>query len=249
MLRLLELPDLPGVGEKPWGEIDLDTAHQQYYEAGVTMQMRGWATVDENRQPIVEPVLKQLLSYSAYPSQMTAFVYKHAHGPVTKIYHYRRSEVDIRHTVFPDSVHEFQVLPHSDMGQADILGIFEDYAWNFTIANIKLVGEVYDQAVKIAIENGASAEKMLIEAGILPQFASKMTEVFAGFDLKVSVQWVYELNPHLNMSSAIFWVNKTACWVAETTLREQSGMIKISAVDNQGFRDSILSAFQPFRVV
>ena len=119
MLRLLELPDLPGVGEKPWGDTDLGTARQQFHEAGLALQTRGLVWLDENHKPVTDPNSTQLLSASAYPSQMTALAYKHYQGPVTRIYYYRRDKLDVRHTLLLEHIHEFQALPCSDMGRAD----------------------------------------------------------------------------------------------------------------------------------
>jgi hypothetical protein len=244
MLRLLELPDLPGIGEKPWGNIDFGTAQSQFKEAGLALKERGWVHVDENRIASILPELQGALSISAYPDKMMSIAYKDAQGKTFDIRHYRRENWFVRHTQTDIQLHEFTLFNKTDMGLQDLLDIFRKYLWSSNIPAIDIPSDVYEKSLGMAVQNRIMAEKLLTDAGVSVDSALNLIQAFINYEMKIYVQWIYELNPNLNLSSLFIWGNEDVCWVAETSLLEQGKKVKVMALSSEFLARLLISGQQ-----
>jgi hypothetical protein len=246
LMRLLELPDLPGVGQAPWGKADLETARKRFREAGVALHKRGWASLDKNQQPIVESTAKAALYACAYPAQMTAIAIKPREGGLKQIYHYRKPAFDVRHTLPKPHVHSFEILPRSDMGYAEVRSALNGHRWSSSGLHGSIKQDHFDQAQKTALTDVSQSARMLIESGLGPDLAHTLSAVMGDLEVKVMIQWVYQLNPKIDRNLVSLLAGKDSCWMAESALRNGEKMVNLKAMNDLSLKQLIGAAFAPF---
>jgi len=216
LMRLLELPDLPGVGQTPWGKADLETARKRFRAAGAALHKRGWASLDKNQQPVVESTVKAALYSCAYPAQMTAIAIKPRVGGLKQIYHYRKTTFDVRHTLPKPSVHSFELLLHSDMGFAEAKAALNGHRWASSGLHGSIKQNHFDQAQKTALTDVPQAARMLTEAGLGPDLAHTLSAAMGDLEAKVMIQWIYQLDPKIIRNLVTLLAGKDSCWMAES---------------------------------
>lgn len=244
MLRLLELPDLPGMGEKPWGDITLDAAQEKFCNAGLALKEHGLVAVDENRHAMVNAKLQEVLEASTYPDRMMQFKYKKPGEDAMQISYYRRGASDVRHLQTGDHLHEFNLSNQSDMGLQELVTFFGSFSCDFITPIYKISSQSFEEFIDGCENLSKSMENNLIEAGIPASVTAKMAQTFERSEIKAQIQWVYELNPDINYSSVFIWIEKSNCFVAETSQEQRGGEIKVMALNIDLLMKLIASAHQ-----
>lgn len=245
LLRLLELPDLPGMGEKPWGELSVEQAEEHFRQAGLALQARGLVGVNDQQQPTADRGLIQALQCAAYPERMSSAAWRSASGDVAQVHHYRRDQAHVRqHSL--DGTHAFDLLDGSDMGLADMLALFESDHWQMPVGRVAVLpAAVYEQAADLALKNPGKAEALLTEAGLAAEVAGALAGVFARGRRRANLRWVYQFAPERQMSAVTVWTSPESGWVVETDDPSGSGQVRILGVDGPALRRLLTAAQAP----
>lgn len=240
-LRVLNLPDIPGVGEKPWGEMDLDEAQQLFRTAGLALKERGWIWLDENGQAVVEPSLQAMLSVCAYPQQMMALVYRIVPAAPVECYHYRREALIVRHTKPVSLLHDFQSFAGLDMGRKEIVWLFENYLWTYECPSNEISQDAYAQSIEMAYTDEKKTEQFLIESGLSPDVCASFINILVSHKLEIQAQWVYQFDPVVNQNSVIFFADESSCWLVEKVIANK--LVRIKAIGSDSLHHLLRSAF------
>lgn len=246
-LRALDLTDIPGVGDKPWGEIGLEQARLQFREAGLGLKSRGSVWLNEKTgQPAVEKSLQSVLSACAYPQEMMALVYQKLSAPVTQLYYYHLNGMTVRHTLPQKSLHDFQVDNESDMGQSALAELFDGFSWTFEGQLGEVTLDAYEQAMQIVITNERQATRALVDNGLTPNLCGKFIEGVREHKVQAHVQMVYQFQPHPKQNILIFFAGDSACWLVEKVVERR--IMRIKAIHSKSLQLLLHSAFQAFSV-
>lgn len=244
-LRSINLPDIPGVGEKPWGEMELDEARGQFREAGLKLKSRGWVWLDEKTgQPSMEKSLQDVLGACAYPKQMMALVHRVSPSAPVEDYFYRWDDLIVHHTLPQPLQHNFQVSPDSDMGYRLFENLFTSFSWDFESPVGEIPQTAYDQAVQLAFTDSDQAHQVLREAGLSVALGEQFLKGVSDHQVQVHAQWVYEFHPITRQNIIIFFANKQACWMAEKVIEKK--VIRIKAINSSSLRHLTQSVFNAF---
>lgn len=244
-LRALELPDIPGVGEKPWGDIELEEARLQFREAGLELKSRGSVWLDgQTGKPGVEKSLQSVLSACAYPQQMVALIYQKPTAPVTQLYHYRLNGMTVRHTLPQESLHDFQVDNKSDMGQHTLAELFDGFSWTFESQLGEVALDKYEQAVQTVFTDEKQATRILVENGLSLDLCKKFIKGVREHKVQVHAQLVYQFPPNPKQNILLFFAGDSACWLVDKVIERQK--MRIKAIHSKSLQFLLHSAFHAF---
>lgn len=244
MLRLLELPDLPGMGEKPWGDIPVEQAEKQFQEAGQALQSRGLVAVNDQQQPTADRGLIQSLQCAAYPERMSSLAWRADSGAVAQVHHYRRGEAFVRQHS-QDGNHSLTLAEHSDMGQEDMLAVFQSPGWPSPQGRgFELPAALYEQAADLAGADRPAAEALLVGAGLDKDLAARLATCFQTGKRRANLRWVHQLSPSPAISAITVWTSAESVWVVETDGQTASGRVRLLPVDGQLLNRIIIAGCQ-----
>lgn len=245
ILRALNLPDLPGIGERPWGEVELEEAKQQFRTAGLALKARGWIWLDENSgQPSVEPSLQAIVSTCAYPNQMMALIYNIIPSAPVEAYYYHRGELTVRHTWTEVLMHDFQSTNDSDMGKAMLTALFENYFWTFESPISEIPFDVYEQVTKLTFIDPEKARRYLMGAGVAPDICALFINGVHDHKVQIQAQWVYQFTPRILQNSLVFFIGPSSCWLVEKVFDRK--IMRIKAVNSDSLHQLFQAAFGGF---
>jgi hypothetical protein len=244
-LRSINLPDIPGVGEKPWGELELSEARRQFREAGLGLKSRGWIWLDEKTgQPAMEKSLEDVLSTCAYPKQMMALVHQIPPDAAVENYFYRRDGLTVHHTLPQPRQHNFQVIPDSDMGMSLFESLFASFAWDFDSLMTEIPQAAYEQAVQMVSTDENRAQQLLCDAGFAESLAGQFIGGMREHKVQAHSQWVYEFQPKVRQNILIFFAGEKACWMVEKEAEKK--VMRIKAITAASLRLLTRSVFNSF---
>jgi hypothetical protein len=245
-LRALDLPDIPGIGEKPWGEVEYDEARHQFREAGFELKSHGRVWLDEKTgRPSVEEPLQTVLGACAYPQQMVAIVHRVLPATPIQNYYYRRDGMTVHHTIPRASHHNFQVEANSDMGQASFNGLFAPFSWDFESPSFEISQEIYEQAIKLVYSDRKRAQNALSEAGFPSDLSQQFVDGINEHKIQVHAQWVYKFPPDAEQNIVIIFAGQRACWLVEKVLERK--MMRVKAFKSASLQLLLKSVFSPFK--
>lgn len=243
LLRSLGLPDLPGMGENPWGHIPNDQAVMVLETAGRGLVAREIVKV-RGAQVIVDKRVVQVLSVSAYPQQMVILTYNRS-GPAENHNFYRGKDYDIEHSLPYPWIHEFRTIPVSDMG----FGIIRKL-----VTKSKIFGATRSCIVQqaklneirnISVQSVDLAAKRLEENGLPVAEAQQLARVLATPSLKLLVQAVYQLSGDIRQSMFSILSDVDSNWLIGAD-KPGGQLVQIMALDGAVFEKIISAAYQPF---
>jgi len=131
LLRTLGLPDLPGMGEKPWGEITRETSVLVLDAVGRSLFARGIVSFDGKGEIVIEKTVHAILTASVYARQIVLLTYAGQDDQVHQINYYRVPEFDVCQRVIMPWLYQFELQMRTDLGQQDVQGWTAPVKGNF----------------------------------------------------------------------------------------------------------------------
>lgn len=242
MLRALNLPDLAGMGDYPWGHIPQEQALLVMETVGRGLVARRIACLAPTQMEIDSDVAR-LLSYCAYPRQMTVLIHDQDKSAIHR-YYFRGRNYDVEHTLPNQWIHHFRIIKKSDLGLGLTQSLIKDFptSENSTVFPIQQVS--LDGARRLAINDYSSAVILLNELGLTHPLDEKLAAVLNKPKTKIFLQTVYDFGKKIQQNVISVLADDTSCWVVITG-KPADPIVQVMQVDSKKLNQIILAAFQP----
>ena len=242
LLRSLNLPDLPGMGDHPWGHIPEENALLVMETVGRGLVARRIAQFG-TAQMEIDADIARLLSECAYPRQMTVLIYNQGETAIHRSF-FRGAKYDVEHFLPSPWLHQFKVKPKSDMGLSLIQSLIKDAPNGETGNVISVQQSRLDEIRQLAADDIAGASQQLLELGLTSAFAEKLANVFGAPKIKILLQAVYDLGKNIQQNVFSILADEVSCWLVIAG-QPGSSTIQVMQVNRKKLHEIILATFQP----
>jgi len=243
LLRALNLPDLVGMGERPWGHIPQENALLVMETVGRGLVARGIAKFGISQMDISSDIAR-LLSNCAYPRQMLALTYHLGNGATQRNF-LRGREYDVEHALPYPWVHQFQVKTKSDMGFGIVQSLTKDTPSGETSKAYSVPQDQLDKARQRATDDVEAAARLLLDLGLGDSHAKGFAAVLGAPETKVILQAVYDFGKTIRQNFYSILADKVSCWLVNAR-QPDSHLVEVMQVDRAKLDQIIFSTFQPF---
>ena len=242
LLRALNLPDLVGMGDRPWGHIPQENALLVMETVGRGLVARRIAQFG-TAQMEIDADIAILLNECAYPLQMTVLIYNQGETAIHQNF-FRGREYDVEHSLPFPWLHQFKVKPKSDLGLDLIQSLVKDVSNGETGNVISVQQSRLDEIRQLAADDIAGASKQLLELGLTSAFAEKLANVLGSPKVKILVQAVYDLGKNIQQNVYSILADEVSCWLV---IAGQPGSltVQVMQVNRRKLNEIILATFQP----
>jgi hypothetical protein len=245
LLRSLGLPDLPGMGDRPWGEIKQETAIFILDAVGRSLFARGVVSFDSHGEITVDRVVIAMLTASAYAKQSVLLTYQGKDGGTLQYVYYRVPEFDVRQHLIFDWVYGFELQTNTDLGRQSVEEWIAPIDTQFSTGVIQVASETFDRAREAATTGGASLSIPILEAaGIEKNITQELSAALAEPILSLRFQSVNaESNPvRRNVFSILAGGN--TCWLL--TSDATIGTLSFKAIGSSELHRIVTTAYLSF---
>lgn len=244
LLRALNLPDLAGMGDHPWGHIQQEDVLLVMETVGRGLVARQTIHFGETQMRVNDEIAT-LLKVCAYPTQMIACTY--SQGEKT-VYHnfFRSREFDVEHTQPYPWVHHFKGVPKSDMGFGLMQSILRDAPDGESSPVFQLDQAQLDQIRQTATEQVLLAGQQLAKAGLAAPLSKKLARALAAPQIKLRLIAVYDLNDKTQQNMFSIFADDQSCWLIGAG-QPGSPVAQVMQVNRKNQREILEATFQPFR--
>lgn len=214
LLRSLSLPDLPGMGEKPWGHIPQEQALLVMETVGRGLVARQVIEFGEASMKVDE-YISHLLQTCAGPRQMLVINYRL--GNETKSRNFFRGETfDVEHDLPHPWVHRFASMEKSDMGRAMLQSLLKDAPDCSDSAAFEIAQADLNEVQQNAAHDPVKATEFLQAKGLPNTEAGRLARAFASPALKLLVMAFWQMNPEAQGSVFSLLANHESTWLVKT---------------------------------
>lgn len=243
LLRTLSLPDLPGMGEKPWGHIPQDQALLVMETVGRGLVARQAIAFGEASMKVDENI-SHLLKTCAGPWQMLVLNYRL--GNEAKSHNFFRGETfDVEHDLPHPWVHRFDIIEKSDMGQALLQSLLENAPDCPDSAAFEIAQTDLNEVQQNAGNDPIQAAAILQSKGMPNAEAGRLASAFASPALKILVMAFWQMNPEAQGSVFSLLANHESTWLIKTGNAEDM-ITQVMQVSKSKLREFILAELQKF---
>jgi len=247
LVRALSFPDLPGIGDKPWGDIDLDSAQRAYQAAGRGLLARNLTSIDEGDDVSVDESVTEILTTSAYPNNMAAILIEQGADQAEQIFYYGSEERSIRHSIDGFKIHSFESRKDTDMGFGEIDRLIPPTKWKFTSNIFEIDQGHFEQAVQAAQISKEDCVKILNKSGLDKDYIQHLSTTLARIEINIYLQLIYKLNPEIEQNTISFVWNSDSCWFIEYPTQTGVTTLRIRAIDQKQLKKITKAAFIHFK--
>lgn len=245
LLRRQNLPDLPGMGDHPWGEITEDSATRIMETTGRSLLARGAISIFQDGISIDKPV-HAILAACAYPEQMV-ILNSIISDQSYQVSFSRVTEFDVIHTLPYPWIHQFEVFPMhgSDMGLNQVEEWLEPVSYGQISPEIIIEQNKLKEIYTLVSTDSAAAQTLLVENGLPAEVSKRFTGALKNLNVKIFVQCVYQLEPVISQNVFTIVSDANSCWLI---FNEQidSAFVKIIEADRSRLDTTIQLAYKPF---
>jgi hypothetical protein len=244
LLRTLNLPDMPGMGDQPWGHIPQENALLVMETVGRSLVARQTIRFEQT-QMVVNDKTAKFLKACVYPEQMLALTYNQDGNTINQNF-FRGPEFDVEHTQPYPWVHHFKVMPKSDMGFGLIQSILSD-APNGESSPVFQVDQArLDQIRQMANHDVMLASQHLAEAGLAAPLSEKLAHALASPQIKLLLIAVYDLGEDVQQNMFSIFADDQSCWLIGAG-QPGSPMAQIMQLGHKKQHEIIQATFLPFQ--
>lgn len=214
LLRTLGLPDLPGMGENPWGHIPQEQALLVMETVGRGLVARQMTEFGETSMKVDESI-RHLLQACAAPRQMTVINYRL--GEETQSHNFFRGEAfDVEHDLLHPWVHRFGIVEKSDMGRALLQSVLNNAPDCSDSAAFEIAQGDLNEVQQIAANAPLQAAEFLQTKGLPHTEAGHLARAFASPMLKILVMAFWQMNPEAQGIVFSVIANHESTWLIKT---------------------------------
>lgn len=193
-LRLLQLPNLPGLGEKPFGDIDnngLENLMETTYRALISRQV----LIHEPEKGFrLDKLISMTLSVCAAPEQIIATTYQHQQETAWNIHEYFAKELMVRQDIPMLGIFRFCVTPKKNVTSRLIVDIVsEAFLSNVSSEqperiSFNVSGSKFEEIRQKTRTAPDETLAMLAEMGVDHKHAENFIEIFTVPDFRLTMQ-------------------------------------------------------------
>ncbi len=243
LLRTLSLPDLPGMGEKPWGHIPQEQALLVMETVGRGLVAREVIKFGDSSM-IVDENISRLLKTCAGPRQMLVMNYRV--GNEVKSYNFFRGEAfDVEHDLPYPWVHRFQTIATSDMGQALLQSLLKNAPDCSDSAVFEIAQTDLNEIQQNAANDLTQAAQLLQLKGLPDDEAGHLAHAFTSPTLKILVMAFWQMNPEAQGSVFSVLADNQSAWLIRTD-NPGDAMTQVAQVNKNKLQELMMSLFQKF---
>lgn len=214
LLRTLSLPDLPGMGEKPWGHIPQEQALLVMETVGRGLVARQVIEFGEASMKVDE-YISRLLQTCAGPRQMLVINYRLRNETVSRNF-FRGQEFDVENDLPYPWVHRFEIVEKSDMGRALLQSLLKDAPDCSDSAVFEIAQADLNEVQQNAANDPDQAAQILQSKGLPGNEAGRLARAFASPTLKIMVMAFWQMNPEAQGIVFSLLANHESTWLIKT---------------------------------
>lgn len=246
-LRMAELPNIPGLGVKPFGDIEEDVLEKIMEFSFRVLIARQLLIPAKDKGFRLDKVLSATLAVCAEPEKMVVLMFAREQEPGKTIYFYSSASLDVRHDILFSGMHQFQTDADVDLGKDAVLGVLNDQEGNlneeFTGASYCVNNEKFENARDIASDSVEEATNVLAELGLSQNNAADLAGIFAQPDFRFTMQYLYRSddNPNHKVVSVIskgdaWWIVTAETPSNETLVVEKTKKSSVIEIVSEAYR-------------
>jgi hypothetical protein len=214
VLRTINVPSLPGMGEHPFGQSNEETIDALLSAAGRALMARNLLAIGTDNTLQIDQGIYAAATMCAHPEQMVALLIRHDSQVAQQHYYYRVPQLAVTHTISQPGLHDLTMATTSDMGQSlayDVLQALptgSDMSYNALISQ-----EMLTTIQHLAHQDASTALLHLQEAGIAAEPARALIAVLAAPRIRLSLQFIARLQPTVEQNVLTVLADDTRCWI------------------------------------
>ncbi len=243
LLRALNLPDLVGMGERPWGHIPQENALLVMETVGRGLVARGLAKFGIGQMDI-ESDIARLLSDCAYPRQMLALTYHTDNGAIQRNF-LRGKDYNVEHSLPYPWVHHFKMKPKSDMGLELVQSLTKGAPNGATSAVYPVPQDKLDETRQLATDDADAAARSLLDLGLDASHAKSFAAALGVPKTKILLQAVYDFGKTVRQNFYSILADDVSCWLVNAG-QPANQTVQVMQVNRKKLNEIILATFQPF---
>lgn len=246
-LRLVNLPNIPGLGVEPFKNIDEAILEKVMEVISRVLVARQLLIADENKGFRLDKVLNTVLSVCAKPEKMVVLMFANKQEVSKKTYFYSSTGFDVRQDVLFSDLYQFQIDADVDLGKDVVLGVLnsqvERLDTEFTKVSYSVSNNAFESARSLADDNAEESAMLLIELGIEENHANSLVSIFAEPDFRFTMQYLYRSddNPNHKVVSVIskgdaWWIVTAETPSNETLVVEKTKKSSVIEIVSEAYR-------------
>lgn len=244
LLRSLGLPDLPGMGDRPWGHITQENSLLVMETAGRGLVARGFIHFGSD-QIVIEENVRDLLTISAYPQQLVVITHNQG-AEASQCNYYHGKDTEIEHRQSYPWIHQFRRGPTGEMGLPLVLGLIENINFGEPTPVFPIPQEKLEEARMLSGKDQQAAADVLSEMGVTLENSEKLTSVLASPKVKILLQAIYELKDPIQQTILSVLADEHSCWLISAD-QQPGRLAQVMGVDRGRLETAIRSAYLPFK--
>ncbi len=243
LLRTLHLPDLPGMGDRPWGHIPQEQVLLVMETVGRGLVARQSIEFGDFGMKVKDDIIS-ILKTCAGPHQMMVMSY--SQGDETKSRNFFRGDAfDIEHDLPHPWVHRFQITDRSDMGLSLLQSLVKNASDGQSSAVFEISQTELDEIRQEAASNPQKAALALQSKGLTASEAGRLVDAFARPTLKVLAMAFWQLNPEAQGAVFSLLADNESTWLVRVGSPGEP-IAQVMQVSRQKLHEFILPIFQSF---
>jgi len=193
-LRFLQLPNLPGLGEKPFGDIennDLENLMEVTYRALISRQV---LIHEPGKGFRLDKIISTALSVCAAPEQLIVTTYQRQQGPIWNIHEYFSEGLTVRQEIPMLGIFRFCIIEQKDVNPQLIVDIVNDTLASATDSeqtariSFKICSSEFEEIRQKSRTDKDESLKMLAKMNIDIKHAENFIEIFTALDFRLTMQ-------------------------------------------------------------
>lgn len=216
-LRSLGLPDLPGLGKQPLGDVDAPTAALLAEAARRALIARGMLQPTAGGEYGLDKNVQAALTLSTYPERMLTVSAVMGKTEAAREHFYRVPELTVHHYTPQHGIHAFDLDPASTCGLEGLLKLLDGTQAALQSDEYALIQERMDEAYNLAGQDAGAAAAALSKIGMPAAHAAALAGALAAPELRLSLQYVFQVRPDVDSASLTFLAGAGALWQVRTS--------------------------------
>jgi hypothetical protein len=243
LLRTLNLPDMPGMGDKPWGHIPQEQVLLVMETVGSGLLARQVIQFGGYEMKVEEDIMS-LLAACASPQQMLLLNYSQGNETIAHNF-FRGQAFDIEHDLPHPWVHRFQQTEKSDMGLALLQSLTENTPDGQNSDVFEINQAELDEIRQVAAGDPEKAAQALQSKGLPADEAGRLSRVFAAPTLKMLVMAFQQINPEPQGSVFSLLADAESTWLVSAG-KPGDPIAQVRQVGRQELQNILVKTFESF---
>jgi hypothetical protein len=214
VLRTINIPSLPGIGEQPFGQANDETITALLNAAGRALMARNMLAMGADDTLHIDQGVYAAATICAHPDQMVALLDRRRGQATQQHYFYRVPQLAVTHTIAQAGLHDITMATTSDMGQSLANEILQALPAGANMHyTARLTRDALAAIQQAAHEDAGTALWHAHAAGIEAAPARVLVAALAAPHIRLSLQFVPRVQPTVEQHILTVVADDTTCWM------------------------------------